>query len=197
MRSITPIRTAKIGYITIAAIICLFGILLLLFPDFSVSMMGILIGIFMVLFGIVKLVGYFSRDLYRLAFQYDLASGILLSILGIVVWSRPGGTINMICVILGLCIMADGLFKIQIAMDAKRFGLGTWWLILALAILTGIVGIVLLLHPAESVRILTMLLGISLIAEGVLNLGVAITAVKIVRHQQPDVIDAEYKEFKE
>lgn len=195
MRSITPMRTAKIGYIAISVIICLFGTFLVLFPDFSVTAMGTLIGIFMILFGIVKLIGYFSRDLYRLAFQYDLASGILLMILGGFIWMKPVGAIHLICVILGLCIMADGLFKIQIAMDAKRFGLGAWRLILTLAAVTGVVGIMLLLHPAESTRILTMLLGISLIAEGVLNASVVITAVKIIRHQQPDVVDAEYKEM--
>ena len=42
-----------------------------------------------------------------------------------------------------------------------------------------------------------MLLGVSMLAEGILNLSTVITAVKIVKHQQPDVIDAEFYENKE
>ena len=41
-------------------------------------------------------------------------------------------------------------------------------------------------RPSESSLLLTTLLGISLIFEGVLNLSTVITAVKIVRHQLPD-----------
>ncbi|MFQ9732082.1 MAG: hypothetical protein ACLT8X_11075 [Mediterraneibacter faecis] len=38
-------------------------------------------------YGIIKMIGYFSKDLYCLAFQYDLACGIFLIILGVVALS--------------------------------------------------------------------------------------------------------------
>ena len=41
-------------------------------------------------------------------------------------------------------ILTDGLFKIQIAVDARRFGLRRWWLILTEAILAAILGLVLI-----------------------------------------------------
>ena len=37
-----------------------------------------------------------------------------------------------------------------------------------------------------------ILLGVTLITEGVLNLITILTAVKIIRHQMPEVINAEY-----
>ena len=40
---------------------------------------------------------------------------------------------NFICVVLGVAVLADGLLKIQIALDSKRFGISKWWLILAVA----------------------------------------------------------------
>ena len=51
-------------------------------------LLGILVGCMMIGFGAVKLMGYFSRDLYRLAFQFDLAYGILLIVLGLIVLVR-------------------------------------------------------------------------------------------------------------
>ena len=66
-------RAAKVGYIVMSALFCVLGAVLLIWPDVSVRWIGRLLGIGMLIFGAVKLVGYFSRDLFRLAFQYDLA----------------------------------------------------------------------------------------------------------------------------
>ena len=41
---------------------------------------------------------------------------------------------------------------------------------------------------------LLVLLGIAMLAEGILNLCVACSMIKIIRHQQPDVLDAEFYE---
>ena len=38
---------------------------------------------------------------------------------------------------------ADALLKIQISIDSKAFGIQKWWLILAVAILTGAAGFLL------------------------------------------------------
>jgi uncharacterized membrane protein HdeD (DUF308 family) len=47
------------------------------------------------------------------------------------------------------------------------------------------------------VQVLTVLLGAALLAEGVLNLCVALSTVKIVKNQRPDVIETEYFEVRE
>ena len=41
---------------------------------------------------------------------------------------------------------------------------------------------------------MTVLLGLSLLAEGGLNLAVALSTVKIVKNQYPDVIEGEFTE---
>lgn len=192
-RSVVPMRIAKIGYIVISAVFCLVGALFIALPEPSVTAVGRFCGIAMMVFGAVKLVGYFSKDLYRLAFQYDLQFGILLLMLGAVVLLRPDNVMNLLCVAFGISILADGLFKIQIAMDARTFGISSWWLVAVLAVAAGGIGLVLILRPAENARLLVVLLGVSLLAEGVLNLCVALSTVKIVKNQAPDVIEAEYE----
>ena len=194
MRSVAGMRTAKIGYIVISVLLCAMGILLIVWPELSASVIGIICGILLIVFGAVKLVGYFSKDLYRLAFQYDLAFGILLILLGVIMLVRPGGLMDFICIVLGLSILTDSLLKMQIAVDAKQFGLNKWWLILLLSVIAGIFGLVLVLRPTSSASVLMVLLGITLLSEGLLNMSTAITAVKIIKHQQPDVIEVEYRE---
>ncbi len=196
-RSVTPMRAAKTGYIVMSIVFCVVGVLFIALPARSAVMIGRVLGAAMAAFGVVKLVGYFSRDLYRLAFQYDLEFGILLIALGVIVLLRTNGVMDFICIAAGVSILADGLFKIQIAIDARCFGIRDWWLILLLAVVTGGVGLLLVFRPWESVQVLTVLLGAALLAEGVLNLCVALSTVKIVKNQRPDVIETEYFEVRE
>lgn len=189
MRSVAPMRTAKIGYIIISAALCLLGAMLIAVPDFSAALLGIICGIILTLFGVIKLIGYFSKDLYRLAFQYDLIFGIVLIAVGGVILARPESVLNFICIALGLTVLADGISKIRISVESKRFGIREWWLILASAILTSAMGLVLMFRPAQSVRVMMIILGVTLLLEGILNLCTVITAVKIIKHQQPDVIE--------
>ena len=191
------IKAAKIGYIIISILLCVLGIVLIAVPDFSVTLLCVLGGGIMMLFGLVKIIGYCSKDLYRLAFQFDLAFGILFVVLGFILIIRTDAMVNLICIVMGICVLADALLKIQISIDSRAFGIKKWWLILAMAILTGVAGFLLIFRPSESIQTIMILFGIALIAEGVLNLITILTAVKIIRHQLPEVIDVEYCETKQ
>lgn len=184
-------KAAKTGYIVMSAILTAIGIMLILIPDFSAFMAARICGVTLAVFGIFKLIGYFSKDLYRLAFQYDLAFGILLLSIGAVMLIRPGKVIHFICAMMGVYILADGLMKIQISIDARRFGLRSWLYILITAIFACIAGLIMLFRPDNSTRILTILLGISLFFEGILNLMTAITAIKL---RNKNIIDIDCSE---
>ena len=184
-----PMWVAKAGYIVMSLVFCGAGVLFIVKPELSAMVISRALGAAMIVFGLIKLVGYFSKDLFRLAFQYDLGFGLLLIALGILALAKPAGALDFIFIALGVAILTDGLFKLQIAVDSKRFGISTWWLTLVLAVITGVVGLALVFRPWDSARLLTTLLGAALLAEGILNLCVAVSTVKIVDHQRPDVIE--------
>lgn len=191
MRSVAPMRAAKVGYLILSTALCALGIVLIVLPDLSAKVIGLLCGILLLLFGCIRLVGYFSKDLYRLAFQYDLVFGILSIVLGIAILIRPESLMTFVCIALGLSILTDGLFKIQIAWQSKNFGIRNWWLILSCAILASLCGVVLMFRPGAGSNVLMILMGITFLSEGILNFCTMLTAVKIVRYQMPDVIDVD------
>lgn len=191
VRSTGPLWAVKTGYIVVSVLFCVLGAVLLVMSERCVPWIGRALGIGMVVCGAIKLGGYFSKDLFRLAFQYDLAFGSLLIAVGIIALCHPGEAMSFLCVMFGIPVLADGLFKIQIAVDARRFGIPQWWLVLALAVLTGVIGLLLVLRPTEGAQALVMLMGVSLLLDGALNLSVALCAVKVVRHQQPDIIETD------
>ena len=191
MRSVVPMKIAKAGYIVMSVLFCAAGILFIAEPQMSTEIIGVCIGVAMILFGIVKLIGYFSKDLFRLAFQFDLEFGILMMVLGVSVLLNPKNLMGFICVALGISILLDGLFKIRIAMDSKQFGIKSWWLILALVIIAGGTGVFLIFDSVIGSRALSVLLGLTLLLEGILNLYTAISTVLIVKNQAPDSFEVE------
>lgn len=179
MHSDKLIRAAKGGYVLISIVLCAVGLWMICAPNMQLSTISGIAGVVLGVSGIVKLVGYFSRDLYQLAFQFDLAFGILLMALSAVILLRPEHMMSFLCIVMGIAVLADGLLKIQTSLDARRFGLETWWLILITALLAGVAGMVLALRPFGSTRALTVLMGVALMAEGTLSLCVALCAVKV------------------
>lgn len=196
MRSVVPMKTAKIGCIGVSLILFLVGVLLLIDPAEYGRAIGMVVGYSMIVFGAFKLVGYFSKDLFRLAFQYDLAFGILLIALGVIAVLRTENVMEFLSITIGIAVLADALFKIQISVESKKFGIGRWWLILAMAIITGLIGLVLIFDSVDGV-VLVRLLGICIMAEGIMSFITMATTVKIVKHQFSDRIDdeMEYREL--
>ena len=192
MKAWNAVRMAKAGYIAISVLFCVGGLLLFFYPYTTATALCYLGGGLLILGGAVKLAGYFSRDLYRLAFQFDLAYGLLLMALGLIMVFRPQGVITLLHFLIGVVLLSDGLFKIQTALDARQFGLSWWPWIAGIAVLTIVCGVVLIINPFKGAAILAAFMGVGLLAEGILNLCVAVWAVKVIERQEeqaPKIID--------
>ena len=183
MRSM--LKIAKTGYLVLSALLLLAGVGLTFFSDTFYPILTVLLGVLFLAFGIVKLVGFFSKDPYQLVFETDLVFGILYLVFGLLLLIRPAHTMAFFGIMFGLILLADGLTRVRIALDARPFGIRAWWLILASALVTAILGVVLLFHPGEGTKVLTQLLGISLMVDGVMNIGTILTAVRILRAARP------------
>ena len=78
------LRMARDGYILISFIFYISGIIYMVMSSLSPLAVCICSGIILILYGIVKIIGYCSNDLYNLAFQYDFACGVFLIVVGII-----------------------------------------------------------------------------------------------------------------
>mgnify|MGYP000601043191 CR=1 FL=1 len=67
------------------------------------------------------------------------------------------------------------------AVDAKKFGIEKWWLILIIALLVSIVGIILMVIPFAAQTMAAWIIGINLVLDGVLNICVVLSTVKTIR----------------
>lgn len=180
-------RNAKAAGCALSAGLMIMGAIVILYPVMSMKAVGLVIGLISILFGISRLMGYFSGDIFRLAYQYDLAIGIVLILLGTALVYDPMRLCEVMCGITGIVVIMDAVFKLQIALEAKRFGLTKWWMILASACAAGVVGLMAILFPVKGITIL----GAALLAEGVLHLVTMLTSVKTFGRDKVIIIEEE------
>ena len=109
------------------------------------------------------------------------AFGILLMAVGVIMIARKKFAVDLIFSVFGILILADALFKIQMSVDAKRFGLVLWWQILLIALVTGVIGFLVFIRPFEAAATMMALVGFSILLEGILNLWVGILTIKIIK----------------
>ena len=181
------ISRVKIAYSVISVGLIVMGLCFIFLPEISALTICYCVGAVSIVFGIIKLMGYFSKDVYRLAFQFDLALGIAMIVLGAVEVIRPRLLLGLLPVVLGIIVLVDGLFKIQTALDSKRFGLKKWWISLAFGIIAGIIGVCLILDPFEGNKILTVLLGVTLVVDGVQNLWMVLYTVRFKKAEDESI----------
>lgn len=175
------VRRIKILSIAAAALFALVGLGLIIYPRVSAVAACRILGVASIVFGAVRICGYFSRDLYRLAYQFDLATGILLMLAGAIVILRARNIVEALPMLAGLFIIVEGLFKLQTALDARRFGVANWGYILILAALSVILGTLLMIRPFESVDVMMRLLGAALIISSLQNIYTIHSTVRVVK----------------
>ena len=171
MKENGALRTVKLSYIIISALECVLGLVMLFYPGFSLSAMGVILGVGLLVFGAVELAVYFTGSAPLLLSRNVLAMGIFFAVLGVIVIANPLEMMNFICIMVGVSILAGSLFKIQAVLEVKRYALGGgWWLTFAALVLSVAAGVVLIFSPNASANVLVILLGVSLLSNGALNL---------------------------
>lgn len=79
---------------------------------------------FLIVYGVTKLSGYFTKDLFQLAFQFDLALGIVSIVLGIIIIEKSEYIIEILSTAIGIFMLVDAALKIQTAgMIVRLIGL--------------------------------------------------------------------------
>ena len=174
------VKSAKIINVISAALMSLAGLLLLVIPTLEVSYaQRILFGCLFGLTGAAKLFGYFSNDLYRLAFQFDFAIGVFCELLVVLIFLLPKTTFNFLPALVSVYILLDGLLKLQTSLDARRFGMRRWLIILLTALLLCLGGIFAVYTRFADLLHSVAIVGAVLIADGLENIWITAYTVRV------------------
>ena len=177
------IKGIKNMYNLLTVCLILVGLILLLAPGIALNTVCTVFGIYLIVYGVVKVIGYFAKDVYQLAFQFDFAMGIISCLIGVVMLFRSRQFMETLIIGMGLFILADALLRVQTAFDAKRIGVKQWWLILIMSLVTAVIGTLLFLKPYNGTEGVMILIGLNLVIDGILNLFVVQSTVDIIKRK--------------
>lgn len=143
------------------------GIVLIVKPGIFTAVLGYTIGGFLTVYGIVKLVLYFTK---REDYPTNLVSGIILVAAGIFIMVKPDFIPKVIALIFGFYMVISGVVSIQDSLNLKRSGDEQWRVSCIPAVITTIVGIIMVFNPLAPVNVAVIILGIALLVSGITNI---------------------------
>lgn len=164
MKSI--IQDMKHNYFVNAVIMVLLGLVLVIWPHILGVLLCYLLGGALIVMGVFQLISFLRGE--RLGFynKFVMMMGIVLVLLGIWICTQPHIVLSIIPVVVGIIVLIHGLMDIQYTLDIKKAGSTKWWIALIAAILTLVVGLLLVFNPFTVYEITMVLLGIAMLYDG-------------------------------
>jgi|UPI0004B6F254 uncharacterized membrane protein HdeD (DUF308 family) len=160
------IQDMKHNYFINAVIMVILGIVLVIWPHILGVMLCYLLGGALIVMGIFQLISFLRGE--RLGFynKFVMMMGIVLVLLGIWICAQPRIVLSIIPVVVGIIVLIHGLMDIQYTLDIKKAGSEKWWIALIAAVLTLIVGLLLVLNPFTVYEITMVLVGVAMLYDG-------------------------------
>lgn len=171
-------RGFKKSYSILAVSYLVFGLVLLIWPDISMKTFCYVLGVGAIIFGIVHIIIYFTKDRILTMMQMDLVMGIIGVAAGIFVLIKPAFIISIIPFVIGIALILGAVIKFQNSLDLKKLKFTKWWILLILAILMLALGVLLIVNPFKAMATLVILIGCGLAADGIIS----IWSMFMIRH---------------
>ena len=158
------------------------GAFLLLVPGTALNVVCYALGAVVLACAVVQLVRYFAVERGVFQSQLTLVSGLVCLGLGAFLIIRSDIVVRILPIVFGLFVIFDSLGRIQNALELRRCQYSSWKGFLLLALLSIVLGVVMIVDPFGAMETLVMAIGIILIVEGTLNLLSALyTAIAVRR----------------
>lgn len=164
MKSI--IQDMKQNYFVNAVIMVILGLVLVIWPDILGVMLCYLLGGALIVMGVIQLISFLQGERLGFYSKFSMLMGIVLVLLGIWICTQPHVVLSIIPVVVGIIVLIHGLMDIQYTLDIRRTGNTKWWIALIAAILTLIVGLLLVFNPFTAYEISMILLGVAMLYDG-------------------------------
>jgi uncharacterized membrane protein HdeD (DUF308 family) len=146
------------------------GVLVLVWPDETLHVLAVLIGLYLLVTGAFRFVAAFAREEHG-----ERLHGLLLAVLyvlaGVLCLRNPLQTIAALSLIVGIVWLVSGILTLHTAIATKD--LPHRGFVLGAAVIGIVAGIVVLALPTESATALTRLLGLWLVLLGLVEVAVA------------------------
>ena len=174
-------KKLKWNLIVMSVLYLALGIFLLMVPGTALNVVCYALGGVVLLGAVIQLVRYFLVERGIFQSQLTLISGLVCLALGGFLILRSDIVVRILPIVFGLLVIFDSLGRVQNALELRRCGYGSWKGFLLLALLSVVLGVVMIVDPFGAMETLVMAIGVILIIESALNLLSALYTMLAVR----------------
>ena len=100
---------------------------------------------------------------------------------GIFLLVKPGLVLTILPLVFGVFVLFDSVGRVQNALELRRAGWPHWWALLLFALLSVVLGAVIIADPFAAQRLLLQVIGGILLVEAVLGLACALYTNTMLR----------------
>ncbi len=151
----------------------LIGLLFLLLPGITTSLITSIIGGFFLIQGVGASISYFLSLKNGTASIFGVISAFILIALGVFTLTNHETIMSIIPFIVGIFVLFSGINGIQKSFALKNFGDKNWSSSLISAVLKLILALILLMNPFTTAIVTIRVIGLSLLVESVSSYFVA------------------------
>ena len=206
------IRSIKVNLLSSAILCVILGIVLVAYPDTSMTLVCRTVGVIVLITGLGLVFGYLKSGKEHWYGKIELVFGTILVIVGGFLILRPLGLISIIPIIFGILFIYHGLANMRQAMELRQYKDKGWWLPVLIAATTVLLGIFIINYPIRTMDIIMRVIGACLIYDGLANTVLVGRFVRSIRNfrkledeetmrekdvivDEAEVIEGEYKEL--
>ena len=164
------IKGFKKSYCLMSVIYIVCGIVLLIWPDISMTTFCYALGVMGIIYGIAHIVIYFTKDHMVSIMEMDLVTGIVTTAFGFFVLVNDKIFVSILPFAIGVILMLGAIVKLQNSLDLKKLGFRKWWIVLIMALVLLGIGLLLVYNPFQAAVVMVYVIGASILADGLVNI---------------------------
>lgn len=153
-----------------AVLAILLGLFLTIRPHTTTVVIVYLLAGVIALSGIASLISYFRTKKQGTRNDGILVTGLFLLVVALIIAVFPEAVAGLFSLVLGALLVLGGLINIVRSIGLRERGGSTWVIFLLISILIAVGGIVIIVNPFSTTVTFVLVLGVMLIAKGVIDL---------------------------
>lgn len=147
----------------------IFGLVALLFPGITLVALGVYFAISILAGGVMQMVSSFNAKGRNKHWYLLLVEGLIGILIAVIILSRPEMVATVFVTVIGLWALFIGLiflftyFKRQLPTFFNTF-------LLIISVLSLVMGLIIIVNPFDSTRVITVIIGIYMLIYGIFSL---------------------------
>ena len=171
--------------VILSSVFAVMGLFLILNPQISEKIMGIIIGVIFIVYGLSRVIGYIFSAGLKEESVFDFIAGLLNAGIGMFIIMYHGAVLKTAAVIVAVTVCFEGIMRIMTAFDLKKAGYSKWQREMIAGTAAILLSLFVIFNPFKAVMAVYISFGIALLILGIFHMYTSAGIMKIIEILEP------------